>query len=661
MNQGKIIEYIDQGKITCSVCLQDSGNRLHLLTPYNREVNLPPKRALLVSQGTMNALGPREELLSRLRQTEEARDRLKEEIQVEELWDLIREEEEAFDHKYLAQLCFGEAVTDEHVAAIVRALFDDKIYFKMRDGRFLPNSDARVEEIIRQRDEELRIEEELRMGSAWIMEILQDREVEPPANKGQVVDLLTGLAVHGKEAPDFQFGKEMLLRAGISDITRARMLLVKLGVWEEDEPVDLIRFDIKTTFNEAQIRESDRIAGAETATAADEDLTGLDMITIDGAQTKDFDDALSIAIDGDCLQLGVHIADVARAIPPGCLLDEEASQRGSSLYLPRHEIPMIPPRLSQEALSLLEGHDRPAISLLARFNRAAELLEYRFTLSRVKVQRRLTYDEANERYQQDSALDVMHRLSMQLQRQRMANDALMLSLPDVSVNFESGAPVSLELVPQDTPSRTIVAEFMILYNWLAARFCKENDIPILYRSQEGPKERLKRDDSDYLFFVFQQRRKLNRLVIDTTARPHSGLGLDLYTNVSSPIRRYFDLVNQRQILNFLLGRPPAYSREEMANLGMALEPVLKGLAIVKRNRIRYWTLKYLARFIGNRFSAIVLDTIRNGYRILLTDFLLVDELRREPGQTLSRGDHVKVKVRKSDPWEDVLDLTCSDR
>jgi len=111
MAQGKIVEYIDQGRFVCTVCLQDKGNRLHLLTPSNREVNLSQKRIMLISEATIDISRSREDLLERLKQMEEKRIRLKDEIEVKDLWELVQDEDESFDHKYLAHLVFGETVT----------------------------------------------------------------------------------------------------------------------------------------------------------------------------------------------------------------------------------------------------------------------------------------------------------------------------------------------------------------------------------------------------------------------------------------------------------------------------------------------------------------------------------------------------------------------
>ena len=118
MSQGKIIEYIEQGKFVCSVCIQDKGSRLHLLTPLNRQVNLPPKRVIFSSTTGINLESPREEILNKLKNLELLRESLKKEVNVKELWELIKDEHESYDYKYLAQLSFGNDVNDDHVSAL---------------------------------------------------------------------------------------------------------------------------------------------------------------------------------------------------------------------------------------------------------------------------------------------------------------------------------------------------------------------------------------------------------------------------------------------------------------------------------------------------------------------------------------------------------------
>lgn len=654
MNQGKIIEYMDHGDFIIALCLHDDGGRLHLLTPTNREMNLSPKRAILISKASIHPQSPREELLRKLKNAEEARNRLKREVDVRELWELVKDEAESYSPEDLAQLCFGKEATDEHVSGLVRALFEDKLHFKMKDGRFFPNTEEKIVKALEQVAEEASREEKLREGSRWLQGVLENRVVQEPQWKDEILKTLADLALYGEESPSLKFGKELLQRCGITDIREARRLLVGLGLWSEDENLDLLRFDIRISFSEDQLRESEQICRAPIAQEAREDLRDLRVCTIDGPMTRDFDDALSLRVEGDKIHLGVHIADVAAVIEPDSLLDEEAAQRGTSLYLPRHQIPMIPLALSQEALSLKEGCDRPAISLLVVLDHEANLLESRFVPSLIRVEKQWTYDEVNQSFDREPLFGEMERLSRLLRQKRLKQGALVLSLPEIAVEVTPEGSIVLHKIDQDTPSRSMVAELMILYNWLAARFCKEHQIPAIYRCQEGPSERLSPEESNYIYYVFKQRRKLSPLSIHTEPKPHSSLGVDMYTTVTSPIRRYYDLLVQRQIRNYLYRGAPLYDRQGLEKKRLLLDPLLKNIEGLTRNSTRYWIQKYLAQRIGERFSALVLDVTRNKYRVLLTDVLFVVEVKKENGQSFREGQEVMVRIRKSDPWEDYV-------
>ena len=654
MCEGRIIEFIDQGSFICTLCLQDKGSKLHLLTPTNREVNLPPKRALLVSHGTADINRSREELLNHLRKTEETREGLKRQVEVLELWELVRDERDDFDAKYLAEICFGDVVTDDHISALFRSLFEDKLYFKMKDSRFFPNSEDRIEQILREREEDRAREELLNQGSKWLSAVHAEKSVQDPPCKQEIIRLLVELVVFGKESSHYKYGKELLLRAGISDIAKAKIFLVKLGVWNEDENLDLIRFDIKTTFNQGVIQASRQMIGLDVDKANREDLRDLAVFTIDGPLTRDFDDALSVEIRGDEIHLGIHIADVASTIAQDSILDREASQRGSSLYLPCLQVPMLPHDLSQDFLSLKQNCDRGALSLLCRFDKNGTLLDSRFTPSLIRVRRRLDYDHVDTSYQKDVPLKALCRLTRILHQRRLDDGAMVLSLPEIAIQINAASKIDLVMVEQNTPARLMVAESMILYNWLAARFCRDKGVPALYRGQEPPGDRLPVDETNYVYFVFKQRRKLSPLMIDTAPRPHSGLGLDVYTNVSSPIRRYADLVIQRQIRNVLLDKPPVYSAEDLEKIRMALGSALKDLTMVKRNRLRYWIQKYLHQHEGEVFGATVLIVMKSKFRLLLPDLLHVVDMKRQNGQDFQEGQFLKIRINKSDPWNDVL-------
>ena len=656
MAVGSIVEYIDQSRFICTVCLQDKGSRLHLLTPANREVNLSPKRTLLMSGARIDVGQLRDQVLQKLQQIENLRIKLKEEIDIKEMWELIRDEEDIFDHRYLAQLAFGEDAMEDHFSAVMRALFENRLYFKMRNGLFLPNSKDRVEQIIRQEEEAAERAERLEQGGGWLKEVHEGKQPQAPDCRKDVIRLLIQLALYGADAEDFKYGKELLSYAGITDIKQARSLLINLGEWEEDEPLDLLRSGVDIAFTTRQLEESARLAVSGFPECPREDLRSLPIITIDGPTTLDFDDAISLETFDNELRIGVHIADVAAVIEKDSPIDIAARDRASSLYLPRRQIPMIPADLSQDLLSLKEGCDRPAISLLARFSLDGTLLGYRFVSSIIRVQQQLTYSHVNENLSEINQFQELHRLAGILRQKRMDRGAMNLSLPELEIDIDEGGTLNLKLVPQDSPSRMIVAELMILYNELVAEFCQKHDVPVLFRGQSQPTEKLPLDEKGYVFYVFQQRRKLSPLHISANPNPHSGLGVALYTQATSPIRRYLDLIIQRQLTSFLMEKTPVYNEESLDELRVSIEPLVKMLGRIQRNRLRYWTLKYLGLNRGKTYKALVLDELKNKYRIVLKDFLMVTDFKRQDGIIFSKGQEIQVKVKKADPWDDTITL-----
>ncbi len=656
MAEGKIIEYIDQREIVLSVCLKDRVSKLQLLTLSNHEVSISPKRTLLISFTTLDISRPRGELLKKLEVLEKRRMDYMTEVSVQDLWELTYEEHETFTYKYLAQLSFGNDVTDDHISALVRALFADRVFFKMKDDYFIPNSPDKVKQIRKARDAAELREREIKEGANFLKEVVNNRHPEDPPLKEKIVEILIQLALYGKDAPDFKQGKEMFSRAGIKDIDHARHLLVKLNIWDKDENLDLHRFKIRTDFSEPALKEADIVMRQEIDPLGREDLTDLSIFTIDGPNTRDFDDALSLEPIGEGYRLGVHITDLTPFIKVDGHLDREASNRASSIYLPVNQIPMFPSSLSNNALSLVKGSNRLAISLFVDFDRDWNIKNYRFMPTIVRIEKQLTYDHVNAVYKEEPIFSALYQLAQALRQKRLANGAMLIPLPELHFEFGNNSKLQVRLIGQDTPSKIIVSECMILYNWLTAKFASEKALPILNRSQEPPQERLFIDESKYIYYVFQQRRKLQPLFIDTITQPHSGLGVDVYTNATSPLRRYMDLLVQRQIHSYLLKNRPVYTESRLKELNMLIQQTLRDIDLMKRNQARYWILKYLAGRINDNFDAIVFQKLKYKYLIILTDFLFVADLSKATGHELSAGEEIKVVVKKSDPWADALIL-----
>jgi exoribonuclease-2 len=250
----------------------------------------------------------------------------------------------------------------------------------------------------------------------------------------------------------------------------------------------------------------------------------------------------------------------------------------------------------------------------------------------------------------------LYRLAQAFRQKRAMNGAMLIPLPEISFTFDDNSHLRATLIEQDTPARIMVSECMILYNWLAAKFASETGVPILYRGQEPPQEILPFDESHYIYYVFRQRRKLHPLSVDTLPQPHSGIGVDMYTNVTSPLRRYTDLLVQRQIRSALTEDKPVYTESQIKEINVSVQQRLRDVDMMKRNQIRYWILKYLAGRINERLPAIVFQKLRSKYLVILTDLLFVAELPLVSTYELSPGDEITVAVKRSVPRADILSL-----
>ena len=360
------------------------------------------------------------------------------------------------------------------------------------------------------REREAEKERELNEGGSWLASVWKEYYGEEPGCRDRVIRILRDMALYGHEAKDYKWGQRLLDKAGLSnDPLTPFNLLVKTGEMGRHENLDLLRHGISTEFSSEVLKEAEALAG--DSSWQDEkrrDLTELELITADSGGAKDYDDAVSLHEKDGRLILGVHIADVSSLVKPDTLLDLEARSRATSIYMPDRRIPMLPEILSEECLSLREGEARPAFSMMAEISETGEILSHDFFPSVVKIKRQLSYQEVDGAVDHDLVLNRMFELSKVFKARRIANGALLLPLPKMNVYLTPEGEVGVSLTLWENPGRSMISEFMIVANWLAARHLCERGTPCLYRTQDEPSERIVPGDTDCaeLFPCLRQRR-----------------------------------------------------------------------------------------------------------------------------------------------------------
>lgn len=669
MEPGRIVEYIDREKIVCAVVTEAKNLRLRLLTDHNREVKLSVNRLTHKRGRSLDVSMGRDKLVAAVKETAERRQALIADIDIKELWEVLNSEQEWIDLVTMTAFCFPENATDDHESAVIRAFFNDRLYFKFSPDKFFPNSEDRVAQITARLEAEARKNRIIEEGGRFLATVQASSgntglTAETDQQKA-VVDILKSVFLKGKESPQYDIGKSLLAKAGLKDSDAAFDLLVKLGVWSDTENIDLKRLETPTVFPQAVTTLADALvqnssqamARAEAETVR-RDLTALSLMTIDGQATLDFDDALSIQWEGDQYRLGIHIADVAHFIKKSDPIDQQAMERASSIYMPDDKIPMIPPQLAEGLCSLKAGQLRPAISVMARLSSNFDLIDYKVVPSLVKVEHQYTYFDVNSVADEDPDIMALHAAAKRFREKRMAANAVQITLPEVNIWLdENGAP-AVNRLNRESPGRMLVAELMIMANWLMATFLGRHEMVAIFRSQSEPKQRLYKGDGGSVFQNWMQRKHLSRFVLGPTPQPHSGLGVDAYVTATSPIRKYLDLTTQRQIRAIFKLEPPA----DEAAIDQVIQMVAPAVADVGRLQVarnRFWLLKYLETQVGQKKEALVLSERRNHYIILLTDYMMECSLPKASGLKLKPESMIQVTIQNVNARKDVITVFLS--
>ena len=657
MKLGSVVEYIDRQKIVCAVVLEVKNSRLRLLTEGNREINLAASRILHAGQNGLDLSIGRASLVDILKTKKQQRQALADQIRIRELWEVLNAEWEWIDLQTMTEFCFSDPHNDDQNAAVLHALFENRNYFKFGQDRFLPYTEEQVEQIAAQARENARRRRLIEDGGDWLNAVLNHPRPTVSADKQDLVTLLESFYLDGKDSSEFPIGNAILSRAGLKDPDGIFRALVKLGLYDEHENIDIRRFGISEEFPEPVLNRAAELTAAGVSMGGDrrKDLTDQPILTIDGQATQDFDDALSIEKIWDGYRLGIHIADVGQVIPRGDVIDQEARRRGSSIYMPDAKIPMLPAQLAEGLCSLKAGDIRPAISVTALLSPNADVLDYDIFPSRIRVSSQLTYYDANVAVEDNAELKMLHHVATQFREKRLAAGAVLISVPEMHVWMDRDREIRVSQVNRESPGRMLVSELMIMANWLMARFLKDHNQPAVFRSQPKPRERLFKNMEGTLYQNWMQRKHLSRFILSPEPDYHSGLGLEEYVTATSPIRKYFDLVTQRQI-RAVLGLGTAYSADEIAQLIQTLELPMSQVTRTQFRRHRYWMLKYLESRVGQPEEAIVLYRKKNSYLILLTDYMLECDLPAPETTRLNPEDLIQVRIQRVHARKDVLSV-----
>ena len=634
--EGHIVEFLDPEQLRIAYVRKHERDRLHLVDPRGRNLSVSGDRVVIV-HGTASE----NEFPALARQISEVVAVRQAEVDVELLWESLGGKQREMEARELAEIFFAEPSTAA-ASAIFRALSEDTLFFKRKGSQFLPKTQEQVstERTRRQRQRE---REEFRERTAnLIMQLVNRKNVSIAPETEPILDRIQNWL-------KYRTGDEVgTILEEVAGVARAREAAygILLATGRVDASVDrfLVLAGIDPAFPQLFLEAAEQLVPGVRPGRVD--YQDAPAFTIDDEDTREVDDALTVMRSGSEIIVGIHIADVSAFVEKGDLLDTEASRRSSSIYLPTVTVRMFPERLSTDLVSLSAGVPRPAFTVEVRFDEQGNRLGYRIALSTIRVERRLSYAQADEAIEAgDSSLQALHGLAKQLHAVRAERGAITFRRPELKIRVDDGE-IHIKKIDSNTPSRLLVSEMMILANGLAADFASINSIPVIYRTQE-PREALTLEETPAIeALTFERIRKtFKRSRLSLTPGSHSGLGLSAYTQASSPIRRYADLVTQRQFTAILRGAPAPHVREELLQILVTAETAEQEIRAIEDRSTNYWLLEYLSRYKKDQpLSAIALDPKGN---VELEDYYLRAKI---VGPNKVRpGDKVEVQIESIDP------------
>ena len=567
---------------------------------------------------------------------------LVQEEQLQEVWEVVQGDVPHLTLDQVAELVWETPAGAIERAALLLCLHKSALYFAAQGKVWVPRSMDEVEDRLRQREHRRTAEIERNAFLCWLT---GGEEIAPWSSRQEEwLEHLREFAVHGDAYDGSRTVRQLLREVQTQSTDRQRLafdLLVQRGVYSQDEPLGLHRRGVALEFPSEVVGEADALPFPDGGQGR-RDLTALPVFTVDEATTLDIDDGLSLEPREEGYLLGIHISDASDLVAPGSALDVEAYRRMASLYTPDRTIPMLPQRLSEEMGSLTPEQPRLALSLLVSLSQDYRVLGWEVVPSVVRSRARLTYEEVDEALEgrespEAATLRTLHGVARTLRQQRLQDGAVEFRRPELKVWVEANGDIGVK-VEGPTPARRLVAEFMVLANRLLAEFCRERSIPAVFRHQPRVSlEDLPEANETVWTYLALRRMRPGELSVDP--KPHGTLGLQAYLQATSPLRRYPDMVLQRQIVQYLRQGAPLYDRETLASLLYPAEMRLRELARAEDERTRYWFLKHLRERTGSELEGTVLD--RRGHHALVelaafpyrTSLYLVHPL--EPGEAVS--------------------------
>lgn len=620
---GCLVEFFQNNQPVLGCVLEGENNKLRILNIRNKSIKISTSRLLPWTGPLLTSNCSHQDLLKYLEIHNDKRIKLQNEIDPLEIWELVQNEIDEATVQWLAGLIWNEPEPDQ-LAAMGRTLLQYKTHFRFQSKTFKIYDPETVQAKLKEQEIKRQKEEFIAYGNNFLKALWKRRHSEDkvslPEIPHQVEAKLKEILLQMVSDPQDEKSQHKQWKELCKEIPEHPHLpLILAQEWgllsnHYNYLLDQANYtwgDSWSSSHEQQIQNQKK-----KFFELQETIEPLSLTSIDSASTQDIDDAFSIKrIENSGYKLKLALACPVLGWEFDSELDRAVAHRSSSIYLPEGATHMLPEKLGTELFSLHALQSKPILLLDIDLDFAGNLNYTDLCLTWSQVQQNLTYAQVEQTLNQQGQSSDLYpalELACKLREKRIENGAVILEQNEPILRLQTNehdVNVLLEDPPAYPLAHKIVSEFMILANFAAYKWAKENSLPLLHRTQDI----LLSEDSAGIWqdpvHIYRLMREMSSTRLELEPKPHASLGVKGYSPITSPLRRYTDFLNLAQLVHYIQKKEPRWSKEELEYMLPYLSSRIEAVSKIQRYRLRYWKLLYFKKRCKHRtWPGVVVST-----------------------------------------------------